>query len=95
MPYKIPQQLSNSLIISTQNIALPVLASKERLCWYIRTKRLPNIRIYSENFLWSEYSDYSVTLNGLNLSNLAGGVVTQAPTGIAAGFVATITIFYV
>jgi hypothetical protein len=44
---------------------------------------------------FSVTNDYSVTFNGLNLSNLAGGVVTKAPTGIAAGFVATITIFYV
>lgn len=44
---------------------------------------------------FSVTNDNSVIINGVNLGNFNGGVVSQAPTGLAAGFVATVTIFYV
>lgn len=53
-----------------------------------------NIRAGS--VFYSVTSDYRVTLNGLNLSNINGANTTVYPiTGTAAGFLATITIFYV
>jgi len=45
---------------------------------------------------FSAANDYGVQLNGLNLSNINGGAPgSRAPTGTAAGFSATVTIFYV
>jgi hypothetical protein len=45
---------------------------------------------------YSITNDYSVTLSGLILGSINGGSTTPKPTtGVAAGFLATLTIFYV
>jgi len=45
---------------------------------------------------YSVVNDYSVNLYGLDLANINGASVAPKPTtGVAAGFLATITIFYV
>ena len=52
------------------------------LCWHIRTNRVPNIRIYSENFSVSEYSAYSDTLNRLAHSHTSGTLVWYSTAGL-------------
>lgn len=50
-----------------------------------------NTKIY-----YSQTTDNSIILNGLTLTNINGAnILSAAPTGTAAGFYATITIFYV
>jgi hypothetical protein len=45
---------------------------------------------------YSVTADYSVFLSGLELANINGASITPKPTtGVAAGFLATVTIFYV
>jgi hypothetical protein len=45
---------------------------------------------------YSITNDYSVILSGLELANINGASTTPKPTtGVAAGFLATLTIFYV
>ena len=45
---------------------------------------------------YSISNDYRILISGLELANINGANTTYKPTtGIAAGFYATITIFYV
>ena len=50
-----------------------------------------NTKVY-----YSQTGDNSITLHGLTLANINGAnALTPAPSGTAAGFYATVTIFYV
>ena len=57
---------------------------------------IPGSRIGPTAVNYSVTTDYSVVLKGLELGNINGANVAVKPTtGLAAGFLATITIFYV
>lgn len=50
-----------------------------------------NTKVY-----YSQTTDNSIILNGLTLTNINGAnILTPAPSGTAAGFYATVTLFYV
>ena len=40
-------------------------------------------------------SDYNITFSGIDLTNMNGGIITQSTSGVASGFIATITLFFV
>jgi hypothetical protein len=56
----------------------------------------PGGNISNTKTFYSQPNDYSITLKGLDLTNINGSNLAARPTaGLAAGFLATITLFYV
>lgn len=56
----------------------------------------PGGNISNTQISYSQTSDYSIKLKGLSLTSINGASLTPRPTtGVAAGFLATVTLFYV
>ena len=57
---------------------------------------IPAARLRPTGTRYAVTADYSANLLGLGLLNVNGGSLTpKAPSGIAAGFLVTITLFYI
>ena len=57
---------------------------------------VPGGNIGNTQIHYSQPNDYGLTLKGLSLTNINGSSLTPRPSaGVAAGFLATVTLFYV
>jgi hypothetical protein len=57
---------------------------------------IPGANIGPTKVYYSSASDYNVSLNGLGLANINGANTAIKPsTGVASGFLATVTLFYI
>jgi len=57
---------------------------------------IPGGNIGNTQVHYSQANDYAITLKGLSLTNINGSSLTPRPSaGVAAGFLATVTLFYV
>jgi len=56
----------------------------------------PGGNINNTHIYYSQASDYKISLFGLSLVNINGASLTPKPvTGLAAGFLVTLTLFYI
>jgi hypothetical protein len=57
---------------------------------------IPGANISATKVYYASASDYNVSLKGLGLANINGANTAVKPgSGIASGFLATITLFYI